>query len=122
MAIADDPDQDLRDSGPRSPMHGIAVLLKDNIDPAAQMWTTAGSLALVNSWPRLALPGWLPGTVPVMVVLGPLLVAQYLVWIRVNSHEWTPSAYLHEDPLPATRSAAGSISLPADGATAPGDV
>ena len=33
-------------------MHGIPVLLKDNIDTADQMLTTAGSLALVGSRPR----------------------------------------------------------------------
>ena len=39
--------------GPRAgPMHGIPVLLKDNIDTADQMLTTAGSLALINSRPQ----------------------------------------------------------------------
>ena len=35
----------------RGPMHGIPVLLKDNIDTADKMLTTAGSLALVGSRP-----------------------------------------------------------------------
>ncbi len=38
-------------SGPRGPLHGIPVLLKDNIDTADRMLTTAGSLALLNSMP-----------------------------------------------------------------------
>lgn len=33
-------------SGPRGPMHGIAVLVKDSIDTADKMMTTAGSLAM----------------------------------------------------------------------------
>ncbi len=33
----------------RSPLHGIPVLLKDNIDTADQMQTTAGSLALLDA-------------------------------------------------------------------------
>lgn len=33
----------------RSPLHGIPVLLKDNIDTADRMLTTAGSLALVDA-------------------------------------------------------------------------
>lgn len=33
----------------RSPLHGIPVLLKDNIDTADQMHTTAGSLALLDA-------------------------------------------------------------------------
>lgn len=35
----------------RGPLHGIPVLIKDNIDTADQMETTAGSLALVGSKP-----------------------------------------------------------------------
>ena len=52
MAIADGLDHELRTRGPRGPLHGIPVLLKDNIDTADQMLTTAGSLALVGSRPR----------------------------------------------------------------------
>src|SRR5216684_1682971 len=37
--------------GARGPMHGIPVLIKDNIDTADKMMTTAGSLALVGSKP-----------------------------------------------------------------------
>ncbi|MDO8273837.1 MAG: amidase family protein, partial [Gammaproteobacteria bacterium] len=33
----------------RSPLHGIPVLIKDNIDTADQMHTTAGSLALLDA-------------------------------------------------------------------------
>ncbi|MBT8496365.1 MAG: amidase, partial [Deltaproteobacteria bacterium] len=36
----------------RGPLHGIPVLLKDNIATADRMQTTAGSLALVGSTPR----------------------------------------------------------------------
>ncbi len=36
----------------RGPLHGIPVLIKDNIDTADQMRTTAGSLALADSRPR----------------------------------------------------------------------
>ena len=35
-----------KSGGPRGPMHGIPVLIKDNIDTADRMTTTAGSLAL----------------------------------------------------------------------------
>jgi amidase len=37
--------------GPRGPLHGIPVLLKDNIDTADKLMTTAGSLALVGAKP-----------------------------------------------------------------------
>jgi amidase len=45
-AIAAELDDERRRSGPRGPLHGIPVLLKDNIDTGDRMTTTAGSLAL----------------------------------------------------------------------------
>jgi amidase len=49
LAIADALDAERRASGPRGPLHGIPILLKDNIDTADRMGTTAGSLALAGS-------------------------------------------------------------------------
>ena len=40
----------------RGPLHGIPILLKDNIDTADRMTTTAGSLALVEARSRRATP------------------------------------------------------------------
>ena len=37
----------------RGPLHGIPVLIKDNIDTADRMATTAGSLALVGANPTI---------------------------------------------------------------------
>jgi amidase len=51
MSIADSLDQERKAKGPRGPLHGIPVLIKDNIDTADRMMTTAGSLALVGSKP-----------------------------------------------------------------------
>ncbi len=51
LAIAEALDRERAASGPRGPLHGIPVLLKDNIDTADQMLTTAGSLALADSRP-----------------------------------------------------------------------
>jgi amidase len=42
-------DAERRKRGPRGPLHGIPVLIKDNIDTADKMLTTAGSLALVGN-------------------------------------------------------------------------
>jgi amidase len=41
-------DRERRQQGPRGPLHGIPILLKDNIDTGDRMQTTAGSLALVG--------------------------------------------------------------------------
>lgn len=51
LSIAADLDKERKAKGPRGPMHGIPVLIKDNIDTADRMQTTAGSLALVGSKP-----------------------------------------------------------------------
>lgn len=44
--IADRLDEERRARGPRGPLHGIPILLKDNIDTGDRLTTTAGSLAL----------------------------------------------------------------------------
>src|SRR6202790_1261986 len=49
LQIADALDQERRSKGPRGPLHGIPVLIKDNIDTSDRMNTTAGSLALLGS-------------------------------------------------------------------------
>src|ERR1035437_664432 len=46
LAIADTLDAERRAGRIRGPLHGIPVLVKDNIDTADRMTTTAGSLAL----------------------------------------------------------------------------
>jgi amidase len=48
-AIAAELDAERARSGPRGPLHGIPVLLKDNIATADRMHTSAGSLALADS-------------------------------------------------------------------------
>lgn len=48
LRIARDLDAERRRQGPRGPLHGIPVMLKDNIDTGDQMRTTAGSLALLG--------------------------------------------------------------------------
>jgi amidase len=51
LSIAESLDRERKEKGPRSPLHGIPILIKDNIDTADRMMTTAGSLALVGSRP-----------------------------------------------------------------------
>ncbi|MBA2259268.1 MAG: amidase [Acidobacteria bacterium] len=48
-SIADALDAERTAKGPRGPLHGIPVLIKDNIDTADRMSTSAGSLALDGS-------------------------------------------------------------------------
>lgn len=51
LDTADSLDRERKKSGPRGPLHGIPILIKDNIATADRMETTAGSLALVGSRP-----------------------------------------------------------------------
>jgi amidase len=51
LDLADALDQERKSSGTRGPLHGIPLLIKDNIDTADKMATTCGSLALVGSKP-----------------------------------------------------------------------
>jgi amidase len=51
VRLATDLDRERKQKGPRGPLHGIPILIKDNIDTADRMTTTAGSLAL---------EGWIP--------------------------------------------------------------
>ena len=50
-SVAEALDKERKEKGVRGPLHGIPVLIKDNIDTADRMQTTAGSLALVGSRP-----------------------------------------------------------------------
>ena len=49
--IADQLDAERKSRGPRGPLHGIPILIKDNIATADRMMTTAGSLALAGVTP-----------------------------------------------------------------------
>lgn len=51
LAVAEALDAERKAKGPRGPLHGIPVLLKDNVDTADRNTTTAGSLALEGSIP-----------------------------------------------------------------------
>ncbi len=47
--IAEALDKERQETGPRSHLHGIPILVKDNIDTKDKMHTSAGSLALAKS-------------------------------------------------------------------------
>ncbi len=49
LSIADDLDRERKSGKLRGALHGIPVLIKDNIDTADKMKTTAGSLALLDA-------------------------------------------------------------------------
>jgi len=49
IEIAESLDRERKEKGARGPLHGIPIVIKDNIDTSDKMMTTAGSLALVGA-------------------------------------------------------------------------
>ncbi|WP_027923905.1 amidase family protein [Pseudomonas sp. URMO17WK12:I12] len=84
--IASALDQERQDGKVRGPLHGIPVLLKDNIDTADQMQTSAGSLAMVGQ----------PAANDAFVVQQ-LRDAGAVILGKTNMSEW---AYVREMGLP----------------------
>ena len=52
LQIASELDKEIVEGKIRGPLHGIPVILKDNIDTHDSMPTTGGSIALMNSFPK----------------------------------------------------------------------
>ena len=46
LDMATELDRERRAQGPRGPLHGVPIMIKDNVETADRMMTTAGSLAL----------------------------------------------------------------------------
>jgi amidase len=111
MAIAEALDQERKANGPRGPLHGIPILIKDNIATADRMQTTAGSLALVGSKPpkdsfvaqRLRAAG--------AVILGKTNLSE---WANIRSSHstsgWSGRGGLTRNPYALDRNPCGSSS------------
>jgi amidase len=111
LSIAEALDQERKAKGPRGPLHGVPVLIKDNIDTADKMMTTAGSLALVGSKPtkdsfvaqKLRAAG--------AVILGKTNLSE---WANIRSGHsisgWSGRGGLTKNPYALDRNACGSSS------------
>jgi amidase len=111
LSIAEALDAERKAKGPRGPMHGIPVLIKDNIDTADRMMTTAGSLALVGAKPpkdsfvaqRLRAAG--------AVILGKTNLSE---WANIRSSHsvsgWSGRGGLTKNPYALDRNPCGSSS------------
>jgi amidase len=111
LAIASALDKEREERGARGPLHGIPVLIKDNIGTHDRMMTTAGSLALVGSIPpedafvvkRLRQEG--------VVILGKTNLSE---WADVRSHYstsgWSPRGGQTRNPYALDRNPNGSSS------------
>jgi amidase len=111
LSVADALDRELKQKGPRGPLHGIPVLLKDNIDTADRMKTSAGSLALAEAIAprdaflveRLRAAG--------VVILGKTNLSE---WANFRSNRstsgWSARGGLTRNPYALDRNACGSSS------------
>jgi amidase len=111
LSIADKLDQERKAKGPRGPLHGVPVVIKDNIATADRMMTTAGSLALVGSKPpkdsfvaqKLRAAG--------AVILGKTNLSE---WANIRSSHsvsgWSGRGGLTKNPYALDRNACGSSS------------
>lgn len=111
LAIAAQLDAERAAGKVRGPLHGIAVLIKDNIDTADRMKTTAGSLALAQSHAprdaglvtRLREAG--------MVILGKTNLSEWANWRSSRSSSgWSGRGGLTRNPYALDRNACGSSS------------
>jgi amidase len=116
--IADQLDAERRARGPRGPLHGIPILIKDNIDTADKMLTTDGSPALEGSQPsrdsnvveRLRQAG--------AVILGKTNLIEFAGFRGTPPFSWSTRGGLCRNPYALDRSPLGSSSGSAVGASA----
>jgi amidase len=109
MAIAIERDAERRDGWVRSPLHGVPVLVKDNIDTGDAMLTTAGSLALTTNRPRHDAPIVARLRAAGAVVLGKTNLSE---WANMRSPHsssgWSARGGQSLNPWDLTRSPGGS--------------
>ena len=110
-SIADALDAERKAKGPRGPLHGIPVLIKDNIATADGMMTTAGSLALVGAKPpsdaflvtQLRAAG--------VVILGKTNLSEWANFRSTHSSSgWSGRGGQTKDPYALDRNPSGSSS------------
>jgi amidase len=111
MEIAMQRDAEVRAGSQRGPLHGLAVVLKDNIDTADALLTTAGSLALTQSRPAADAPLVARLREAGLVVLGKANMSEWANFRSPHSASgWSARGGLTRNPWDLTRSAGGSSS------------
>ncbi|MGH9028081.1 MAG: amidase family protein, partial [Acidimicrobiales bacterium] len=111
QARAGEAEAELRRRGPRGPLHGLPLLVKDNIDTAGSLATTAGSAALSDNVPGRDAP-----VVAALRAAGMVVVAKTNLseWANFRSScsasGWSALGGLTANPYALDRSAGGSSS------------
>jgi amidase len=104
-------DQERRDHGARGPLHGIPVLLKDNIESADRMPTTAGSLALVDNFAIADAPVAAALRAAGAIILGKTNLSEWANFRSTHSTSgWSAVGGLTRNPYVLDRTACGSSS------------
>jgi amidase len=111
LQIADAMDKERKSGKARGPLHGIPVLIKDNIDTADKMMTTAGSLALLGSKPPMDSTVAQKLRAAGAVILGKTNLSE---WANIRSGHstsgWSGRGGLTKNPYALDRNACGSSS------------
>ncbi len=111
LEIADALDAERAASGPRSPLHGVPVLLKDNIDTKDNMPTTAGSLALINNYASADAPMVASLREAGAVILGKANLSEWANFRSTNSSSgWSGVGGQTRNPYLLTANTCGSSS------------
>jgi amidase len=112
-------DTERRAGQPRGPLHGIPILLKDNIESADPMPTTAGSLALAGNLPGRDAPLVARLRAAGAVILGKANLSE---WANIRDggsvSGWSAVGGLTRNPYALDRNACGSSSGSGAGAAA----
>ena len=109
IEIARKLDRELRDGKTRGPLHGIPILLKDNIDTHDKMPTTAGSVIMRNSFPLT--DSWLVEKLRKegAVILGKTNLSEWANFhSSIASHGWSPIGGQTRNPYDTAFSPSGS--------------
>lgn len=95
----------------RGPLHGIPVLVKDNVDTTGPMGTTAGSLALIGSGPATDAPLVTRLRDAGALILGKTNLSEWAnIRSAMSSSGWSAVGGLCRNPHALDRSAGGSSS------------
>jgi len=104
-------DAERRKSGPRGPLHGIPLLIKDNVETSDAMPTTAGSLALKDNVTHRDAPLVARLRAAGAVILGKTNLSE---WANIRSSNsisgWSAVGGLTRNPYVLDRNACGSSS------------
>jgi amidase len=111
IAIARSLDAEYKTKGPRGPLHGIPVLLKDSIDTGDKMQTTAGSLALYGA--PAAQDAWVAARLRAAgaVILGKTNLSEWANFRSTHSTSgWSGRGGQTKNPYALDRNPCGSSS------------